>query len=79
MAVTGRTVLDSWDAGLLGCGELMVKLAGRLSRLPPGGLFRLVSLDPGAMEDIPAWCRLTGHVLVASEPPEYLIERRKDP
>lgn len=72
------TAIESWDAGLLACGELLVLLAGRMHALPPGSLFRLTSLDPGAIEDIPAWCHLTGHRLVGNHPPVYLIERRRD-
>ncbi|MDQ6783462.1 MAG: sulfurtransferase TusA family protein [Actinomycetota bacterium] len=69
---------DRWDAGELGCGELLAQLRPRLARLVPGSLFELVALDPGAPEDLPAWCRLTGHELVRSNHPEYLIKRRME-
>ena len=68
---------DAWDAGDLGCGELVIVLWGRLRALPPGAYFLLTATDPGAHHDIPAWCRLTGHALVEAAPPRYLI-RRKD-
>jgi tRNA 2-thiouridine synthesizing protein A len=64
-----------WDAGDLGCGELIVKLRGRMARLEPGSLFELVARDPGVPEDLPAWCRLTGHELISSKPPHYVIKR----
>ncbi len=67
-----------WDAGDLGCGELIIQLRARLRALPDGIGLRLTALDPGAVEDIPAWCRLTGHRLVEAEHPSYLIQR-KDP
>jgi tRNA 2-thiouridine synthesizing protein A len=68
---------DAWDAGGLGCGELVILLLGRLRALAPGQRFLLTATDPGARHDIPAWCRLTGHRLLSAEPPRFLI-RRKD-
>lgn len=68
----------AWDAGDLGCGELVLQLATRLRDLPPGAVLRLTARDRGAPEDIPAWCRMTGHALLRAEHPDYLI-RRKEP
>ena len=67
----------TWDAGDMGCGELVLELRFRMAELPPRGVMRLVALDPGAREDIPAWCRMTGHGLVRADHPEYLIRRRE--
>jgi len=67
-----------WDAGELGCGELVLELRSRLAPMNPGELFRLVALDPGAPADIPAWCRMTGHTLVSTQHPVYLIQRKED-
>jgi NifU-like protein involved in Fe-S cluster formation/TusA-related sulfurtransferase len=61
------TTADVWDAVDLGCGELVIELRGRL-RSMPGEVLRVIALDPGAPEDIPAWCRLTGNRLVRYEP-----------
>jgi NifU-like protein involved in Fe-S cluster formation/TusA-related sulfurtransferase len=68
-----------WDAGGLGCGELVIELRNRL-RAMPGATMRLIALDPGAPEDIPAWCRMTGHQLVAEEREtcSYWIKARGD-
>lgn len=66
-----------WDAGDLGCGELVLQLRFRMERLEPGAVLRLVALDAGAPADLPAWCRLTGHALVAAEPPVYFIRRKE--
>ena len=66
----------AWDAGDLGCGELVIELFLRLRALPSGARFRLTATDPGAIHDIPAWCRLTGHRLLRAEPPTFLIERK---
>lgn len=69
---------DSWDAGDMGCGELIVLLRKRVRALIPGGVLHLTARDPGAVEDIPAWCRLTGHFLRNAEHPFYDIERKKE-
>jgi tRNA 2-thiouridine synthesizing protein A len=66
-----------WDAGELGCGELVLTLRGRLQALQPGQVLKLTALDPGAPADIPAWCRLTGHALIDERPPVYLIRRKE--
>ena len=52
-----------WDAGDLGCGELVLELRTRLSAMRPGQVLRLIARDPGAPQDLPAWCRMTGHTL----------------
>ena len=67
-----------WDAGDLGCGELVLELRMRMTALGAGKILRLVALDPGAPADIPAWCRMTGHALVDAEPPVYLIQRKEN-
>lgn len=65
----------AWDALDLGCGELMLELRKRL-RAMPGRVLRLVATDPGAAQDIPAYCRMTGHVLVHVQEPSYWIRAR---
>jgi tRNA 2-thiouridine synthesizing protein A len=67
-----------WDAGEMGCGELLMLLSPRMKALRPGEILRLVARDPGAIEDMPAWCRLTGHELVSAKHPEYLIRRKEN-
>lgn len=67
-----------WDAGELGCGELLVALKSRLSALPVGCAIALVAQDAGAREDLPSWCRLTGNRLIEADPPHYLIQRREE-
>jgi len=75
--VRARCTADvEWDAGDLGCGDLVLELMIRVTAMAPGQVLRLVALDPGARADIPAWCRMTGHTLVEEQPPLYLIRRR---
>lgn len=73
------SVAATWDAGSMACGELLLELRLRLKGMQPGEVLRLISLDSGAREDIPAWCRLTGHRLVCCQLPEFWIERRLSP
>ena len=73
-----QQVAGRWDAGDLGCGELVIELRRRLGALAPGARFELVARDPGAPEDLPSWCGLTGHRLVSSHHPTYVIQRRSE-
>jgi len=66
-----------WDAGEMGCGQLAFELHLRIKKMSPGESLELIARDPGAREDLPAWCRMTGHTLVSAEHPVYVI-RRKD-
>lgn len=75
-AIASGPAPERWDAGDRGCGELALELKLRLRRLEEGARFLLTTTDRGAPADLPAWCRLTGHSLVAARPPEYLIEIR---
>ncbi len=71
-----ENVADKWDAGDMGCGELLIHLSRRMRALAPGAIFELRVQDPGAIEDIPSWCRLTGHTLAFAQHPVYRIRRR---
>ncbi|MEP7162115.1 MAG: sulfurtransferase TusA family protein [Dermatophilaceae bacterium] len=71
------TPADTWDAGDMGCGELIIQLRGRVRALQPGQILELFAIDSGALEDIPAWCRLTGHGLAHAAHPRYLIRRKE--
>jgi tRNA 2-thiouridine synthesizing protein A len=67
-----------WDAGAMGCGELVMMLRTRLLGLKPGQVLKLRATDEGAPEDLPAWCRLTGNKLIVSKHPEYWIQRKEN-
>ncbi|TFW18354.1 sulfurtransferase TusA family protein [Duganella callida] len=57
---------QEWDAGDLACGELVLELRRRV-RAAPGQVFKVIALDPGAPSDLPAWCGMTGHQLIAQD------------
>jgi tRNA 2-thiouridine synthesizing protein A len=64
---------EVWDAGDMGSGELVFLLAERMRALGPGRILDLVATDLGAPHDIPAWCRMTGNVLLLASPPHYYL------
>jgi tRNA 2-thiouridine synthesizing protein A len=66
----------AWDAGPMGCGELVLELRFRLLALPPGGRLRIRATDTAAPLDLPAWSRLTGHPLIRAEHPIYWFQRK---
>lgn len=77
-AESGRWTADEvWDAGDTACGDLVLALRVRMQGLPAGGTLKLIAQDSGAREDIPAWCRLTGHTLLDDCHPEYWIRRKE--
>lgn len=68
----------TWDAGDMGCGELIIKLKLKLrDEIGEGGVLRLTATDPGAREDIPSWCRLTGNTLLHADHPHYVIQPKE--
>ncbi len=51
--------------GLL-CPLPVIRTQDRIRSLQSGDLLMVVATDPGVMYDIPSWCRIHGHELVAS-------------
>jgi len=52
------------DCRRLLCPLPVIRVQDRVEELPPGTLVEAVCSDPGALQDIPAWCRLNGHEVV---------------
>ena len=76
---SGTAVLEvaaEWNAGYMGCGEVIILLRRRFEKLGTGEIFKLTSYDLGAHEDLPAWCRMTGRRLLRAEHPDYWIEQK---
>ncbi len=63
------------------CPVPIIRLARAAAPLPPGSLVELLTDDPAAEYDVPAWCRLRGHELVLTEPlgPHVPVEPTADP
>ena len=67
------------DGGDLDCGSgLLLIIRDAMKPLPPGGLLEVRSREISVKEDLPAWCRLTGHHLVSADHPLYFIRRKED-
>ena len=49
------------------CPMPVIKTQNKVKELKPGDTLEVTSTDPGAMNDIPAWCRINGHVVVDSK------------
>jgi len=69
-------VLDTF--GLL-CPIPIIKTAARVKLMNRGEILKVLSDDPGILEDMPAWCRTSGNELVGIEEhgEEYYVYIRK--
>ncbi|MEX1309040.1 MAG: sulfurtransferase TusA family protein [Candidatus Sulfomarinibacteraceae bacterium] len=70
--------MKRWEAGELGCGQLVFELKRRIKEIDPDHALEVVTHEPGAPVDLPAWCRMTGHTLVSADHPVYVIRRALD-
>jgi tRNA 2-thiouridine synthesizing protein A len=54
------------DARRMLCPMPVIKTQNRVLELAPGDTLEVFCTDPGALNDIPAWCRINGHEVVAT-------------
>ncbi|MGD2168016.1 MAG: sulfurtransferase TusA family protein [Gammaproteobacteria bacterium] len=69
-------IARTWQAGETGCGQLIAGLKREIERVATGELLEVTALDVGAQADIPAWCRMTGHRLIAANHPTFVLQRK---
>ena len=69
--MTDEDAVDTWDADALvldqrgrRCPLPVIELARRIVEVPVGEVVRLLSDDPAAATDIPAWCVMRSQELV---------------
>lgn len=66
------------DAGTLGCIRLLLLLRAHAARFPEKAVIHVVTTDPVAPIDLPAWCRLAAHTYLGAVPgterPTYAIQ-----
>ena len=63
--MTQRRILDARN---LLCPMPVIRVQDAMESLAPGDEIEVWCTDPGAMSDVPAWCRVHGHkVLEAVE------------
>jgi len=60
------------NRGML-CAQGILRLMRALVPLPAGQLVRVLSTDPAAEHDYPAWCANTGNTFVRHERDDQLI------
>lgn len=54
------------DARRMMCPMPVIRTQDSVASLKPGDTLEVVSSDPGALNDIPAWCRINGHTVVST-------------
>jgi tRNA 2-thiouridine synthesizing protein A len=52
------------DARRMFCPMPVIRTQDKVAELQPGDTLEVYSTDPGALNDIPAWCRINGHKVV---------------
>jgi len=74
---------DERDAELLDvrgllCPLPVIRTQDRVKKMSEGALLDVVATDPGALHDIPAFCRVHGHELISARqtPREIWIRLR---
>ncbi len=66
-----------YDAGDRGCASgALDAIADSMYRLAPNQTLEIWATDPSVTNDLTAWCRLTGHVLVLHAGDRYLIRHK---
>jgi tRNA 2-thiouridine synthesizing protein A len=67
------------DARRLLCPMPVIRTQDRIKELADGDELRVFSTDPGALHDIPAWCRVHGHEVldaIASDDGDIVVRVR---
>lgn len=64
------------NARRLLCPMPVIRTQDKIAELVPGDVLEVVCTDPGALNDIPAWCRINGHRVLTTrrEDNEVIIE-----
>jgi len=58
---------ETLDCQRLLCPMPVIRVQDRVATLAPGDVLTAVCTDPGVLLDIPAWCRVHGHEVLATE------------
>ena len=54
------------DARRTLCPMPVIKTQNKITELESGDTLEVTCTDPGALNDIPAWCRINGHTITSS-------------
>jgi tRNA 2-thiouridine synthesizing protein A len=55
------------DARRMLCPMPVIRTQEKVEQLNAGDILTVLCTDPGAVHDIPAWCRVNGHAVLAIE------------
>lgn len=55
------------DARNLLCPLPVIRLQNTVKSLADGDMLKVICTDPGALHDIPAWCRINGHSVLDTQ------------
>ena len=55
------------DARNLMCPMPVIRTQDKIAELQAGDTLEVTCTDPGALNDIPAWCRINGHTVIKTE------------
>jgi tRNA 2-thiouridine synthesizing protein A len=59
--------LHKLDARNSLCPMPVIKTQNKIAELQAGDTLEVTCTDPGALNDIPAWCRINGHTIVETQ------------
>lgn len=55
------------------CPMPVIKTQNKVNELQPGDTLEVTSTDPGALNDIPAWCRINGHDIIDTSESDGIV------
>ncbi|MDH5572223.1 MAG: sulfurtransferase TusA family protein [Gammaproteobacteria bacterium] len=55
------------DARNMLCPMPVIKVQNAVKELLTGDVLNVICTDPGALNDVPAWCRINGHTVLKAE------------
>ena len=55
------------DARRMLCPMPVIRAQNRIKTLEKGDILEVTCTDPGAKNDVPAWCRINGHEVIGIE------------
>ncbi len=58
------------DAKRLLCPMPVIRTQDKIKTLVKGDILEVVCTDPGALQDVPAWCRINGHKVLETKTTE---------
>lgn len=67
--MSGGSEPEVLDARGLLCPLPVIRTQERIRTLVPGACLEVLATDPGVLADLPAWCRVHGHTVLAADTP----------